>query len=240
MSRAPIICSQKYRFKNPSLIKVTNKKDYFLSPYLVASEDLLPFLTYYNSSKKNSEILVPGVLYTHMRHFLIILLIHPWLCFFHIPVQQQVWCGPTDRFWGDLPLCITPFTVDPCVLASLLVMCGWLLGALSEMLWGGEGLWVRGTAPLSSVSSEFCHWGRRREAVKMGAYSPGFLPVNWPHTHLCLTVNPPYKSLFFQVLVMHPCFHSIRPRDGTSLAPVSPRLLNYSFFSLISCLHFEN
>ena len=117
-----IICSQKYRFKNPSLIKVTNKKDYFLSPYIVASKGLLPFLTYYNSSKKNSEILVPGVLYTtHMRHFLIILLIHPWLCFFHIPVQQQVWCGPTDRFWDDLPLPITPFTVDPCcVLESLL------------------------------------------------------------------------------------------------------------------------
>ena len=98
-----------------------------------------------------------------------------------------------------------------CLLYSLLSPQGW------HYAWAQQALSKTSEQP--QHPGEFCHWGRRREAVKMGAYSPGFLPVNWPHTHLCLTVNPPYKSLFFQVLVMHPCFHSIRPRDGTSSAP---------------------
>ena len=149
-----IICSQKYRFKNPLLIKVTNKKDYFLSPYLVALEGLLPFLTYYNRSKKNSEIWVPGVLYTHMRHFLIILLIYPWLCFFsHTCPAASMMCPP-DGFWDDLPPSITPFAVDPrCVLESLL---GDVWMAVRNIEWNavgwGKAVWVRGAAPLSSVS----------------------------------------------------------------------------------------
>lgn len=207
----------------------------------------IPYLSVANSSEKNSGILVPGVLYTHMRHFLLILLIHPWLCFFHIllPVQQQVWCGPTvahPRFWDDLPPSITPLTVDPCcVLESLLgdgvggcwehwvKCCGW-----------GRAVWVTLKLHCLQCPGEFCYCRPQEGGDQGGACSPGFLPVNLPHTHLYLIVNPPYKSLSFRVLVTHPCFHSIRPRDGTISAPISPRLLNYSFFSFLSCPHFEN